>query len=65
MPIQKSMLQLRGMQPYSPRLKKDIMELEKIQKKVGNCFHMRNDCESWESSSLEKIWLETECGRGL
>lgn len=59
------MLQLHGVQSCSPHLEKDRRELEKIQKKVGNCFHVRNDCESWESSSLEKVCLETERGRGL
>lgn len=56
------MLQVCGVQPY---LKKDVTELEKNQKKVENCFHMRSVFESWDPLSFERVWLETECGRGL
>lgn len=38
MPLQKSMLQLCCVQPYSPHLKKDVIEQEKIQKMSGVVF---------------------------
>lgn len=52
------MLHFCGVQSCSDHLKKDIIELENIQKIVGLFFHMMNDHESRGSLSLEKRWLE-------
>lgn len=52
------MLQLCGVLPCSVHRKKDLIELKKIQKMVGICFHMMSDGVSWDSLNLEKRWRE-------